>query len=117
MTPLPFSLPAALEIGELYASPDVMLVQVYDRYLVAAARAACILSREHHPERPVIVLAELEGEAASEFADTARRAADAVELCLDEGVIPARNKLNARPHQAEASNEPQVDTSVSPKEA
>ncbi len=63
------------------------------------------------------VLAELEGEAASEFADTARRAADAVELCLDEGVIPARNKLNARPHKAEASNEPQVDTSVGPKEA
>ena len=63
------------------------------------------------------VLLELEGEAADKFAETAREAADAVELCLDEGVIAARNKLNARPHKAVAANEPQVEDPTSPEEA
>lgn len=63
------------------------------------------------------VLLELEGEAADKFAETAREAADAVELCLDEGVIAARNKLNARPHKAATTNEPQVEDPANPEEA
>lgn len=63
------------------------------------------------------VLLELEGEAADKFAATAREAADAVELCLDEGVIAARNKLNARPRQAPEANEPQVDEATHSEEA
>ena len=63
------------------------------------------------------VLLELEGEAADKFAETAREAADAVELCLDEGVIAARNKLNARPHKAATTNEPQADGAACPEEA
>lgn len=62
MTPLPFSLPAVLELGALSASSELVLVQIYDQYPVAAARAACILSRERRPETPVLVLAELEAD-------------------------------------------------------
>ena len=54
---------------------------------------------------------------ADKFAATTREAADAVELCLDEGVIAARNKLNARPRQAPEANEPQVDEATHSEEA
>lgn len=63
------------------------------------------------------VLLELKDEAADDFAKTAKRAADAVELCLDEGVITARNQLNARPHKSSTANEPQVEDPASPEEA
>ncbi len=62
MPPLPFALPAVLEWGALRASSALTLVQIYDPYPVAAARAACILSREQHPQKPVVVLAELESD-------------------------------------------------------
>ena len=40
------------------------------------------------------VLRELKGEFAEEFDICVQKAADAVELCLEKGVIPARDALN-----------------------
>lgn len=81
MLPLPFALPAVLDLASLRGNFDVTLVQIYDRYPVAAARAACILSREYRPQRPVVVLAELEkdGLTADEWSPEAL-------LALFEGV-------------------------------
>lgn len=62
MTPLPFSLPAVLSLDALRASSELTLVQIYDQYPTAAARAACVLSQEYRPDRPVVVLAELESD-------------------------------------------------------
>ena len=81
MTPLPFPLPAVVSLSALRASRGLTLVQIYDQYPTQAARAACVLSREVRPERPVVVLAELEsdGRTADEWTPEAL-------LALFEGV-------------------------------
>ena len=81
MTPLPFSLPAVLSLDALRASRELTLVQIYDQYPTQAARAACVLSREVRPERPVVVLAELEADGL-----TADQWAPDALLALFEGV-------------------------------
>ena len=81
MNPLPFDLPAVSDLETLRAHDGVRLVKIYDRYPVAAARARTILSLEKRPERPVVVMAELESTGL-----TADRWTPEALLALFEGV-------------------------------